>query len=268
MNILSDTYIFYADVYFIQNFIMKIAVLYLSLYCNKFHLFLKTIKGIRKIILSAFIGTVMEIIGLFLGNSYNLFVLLVHLLEIPLMIWFVLRKERPQMFRVVITGYLFVMMINGVLEVLWNWFGYYGNYLFLLCAACAMTYIGVRILQNYNRMQKGIFPVELLHKGKTIVTYGFYDSGNQLIDPYTQKGVHIVSNSILSHMKTDTSKGVYLPYHALGNEKGLLKVYYLEHIRIQGVQKIVEETEVPVGIAEDALFQNKRYQMILNANIW
>lgn len=86
MNVLCDTYIFYADVYFIQNFLIKIAVIYLSLYWNKLYFTISTIKGVGKIVLAAGIGTMIEIIGLLSGNSYDLFLILVHLLEIPFMI--------------------------------------------------------------------------------------------------------------------------------------------------------------------------------------
>lgn len=267
MNLLSGTYIFYADVYFIQNFIIKVAVIYLSLYCNKLHFVVSTLYGVGRIALVAGIGTIIEIAGLLLGNSYNLFLVLVHILEIPLMIWFLLRKEKKNIWKIIVSGYFFVMLINAVLEILWNWFGKIGNYVFFLCISCGSVYIGIRIFQNYNKMQKGIFPVEILQEGKSFFIYGLYDSGNRLVDPYTQKGVHIISEKIVMQMSLHHQKEVYIPYHALGNEQGLIRVYYLEYIRIQKEQNLIEYEKVPVGVAEESLFQNKRYQMILNEEV-
>ncbi len=267
MNLLGNTYIFYADVYFIQNFIIKIAVLYLTLYCNKYQFLIKTAKGIGKILFAAFIGTMIEIVGLLLGNSYNLFLLLVHLLEIPFMVLLVVGKNRSQMWKIMISGYFFIMVINAILEMLWNWFGVYGNYLFLLCVACGMAYIGICVWKNYTHMQKGIYPVEILYAKKQIITYGFYDSGNRLIDPYTKKGVHIISPDLISQLQMEGSKEVYIPYQSLGNKEGLIKVYYLEYIRIQKEQQLLEFEMVPVGVADEALFQNKKYQMILNEEV-
>ena len=121
-------YIFYADVYFIQNFMIKVAVLYLALYCNnKQRVYAMTRKVIGKIIFASFVGTFIEIVGLMYCGSYHVFTTCVHLLEVPLMVWFVLGKERRQMMRVVVTGYFFIMLINGVLEVLWNQFGQNGT---------------------------------------------------------------------------------------------------------------------------------------------
>lgn len=268
MSLLNDTYIFYADVYFVQNFIIKMAVIYLSLYCNKFYFAVSNFQKLGRIVFVAGLGTIIEIVGLVLGNSYNLFLLLVHILEVPLMILFVLRKERNKIWKTIVSGYFFVMLINAVLEMLWNWFGTLGNYVFFLCISCGLVYIGIRIYQNYSRMQKGIFPVEIMHEGKSVFVYGLYDSGNRLKDPYSQKGVHIISPDIILQFELDTSQEVYIPYQALGNEQGLIRVYYLEYIRIQNEQKFVKYEKVPVGVAEESLFQSKRYQVILNEEVW
>lgn len=268
MNILSDTYIFYADIYFLQNFIIKLAVIYLSLYCNKFSIVISTKKGIGRVLVAAFLGTIVEIAGLLWGSSYNLFLLLVHVLEIPFMMRLVLGKEHKQMFRVILSGYFFIMVINSVLEILWNWLGKQGNYVFYLCITCVFAYTGVHIWKNYSKIQKGMFPVLLEQAGTCISTYGFYDSGNRLTDPYTGKGVHIISEKLLDQLPMETQKEVYIPYQSLGNEQGLIKVCYIGYIRIQNEQNFVEETEVPVGVTEGKLFEGKQYQIILNERIW
>jgi len=265
VNILCDTYIFYMDVYFLQNFLIKIVVLYLAIFCNKLHVLIIG-KGIVKLIVAALIGTFFEIFGLFFGNSYNLLLMLVHLLEIPCMTYIVLGKERKQMGKVIIAGYFFVMVINGVLEVVWNCFGEYGNYICLLCVSCGVVYIGVRLYLNYNRMQKGIFPVEVFHGKKRIVTYGFYDSGNRLIDPYTQKGVHIISEQLWKKVGLDTENAVLVPYQALGNENGIVKVYYVEELII-GEEKN-SCFNCPVGVTKENLFKEQKYEIILNEEVF
>lgn len=267
MNLLSDTYVFYADVYFVQNFIIKVAVIYLALYCNKLRFSLNTVKGLGKIILASFLGTIFEIIGLVVGMPYNLFLLLVHLLEIPGMMLLVVVKERGQFLRVIVTGYFFVIVINGVLEIFWNSFAEYGNYIIWLVTACGCTYVGTRIFQNYSQMRKGIFSVEFKLSGKVIQTYGFYDSGNHLKDPNTGKGVHIVSEKIIQNLLEKGQKEFFIPYQSLGNEQGLIKIYYVEYIRIQKEYETIEQCDVPIGVAQETLFADKKYQMILNEEI-
>ena len=264
VNLLAETYIFYADIYFVQNFIIKTAVLYLALLVNKIYFQIHTRSGIFKIVAAAFGGTIIEIAGLVLGSSYSMFLTLVHLLEIPLMMIFILGKERRNMLRVIVSGYFFVMLINGVLEILWNWFGQSGLYFLLLCIACVTVGIGVHIWMNQQKMKKGIFPIELEHRQNHIFTYALYDSGNQLRDPYSGKGVYIISEKLVMQLSLQEQNEVYIPYQSLGNEQGLIKVYYLEHMRIQKDQTLIEKELVPVGTAEETLFQNKKYQVILH----
>lgn len=268
MNILSETYIFYADVYFVQNFIIKIAVLYLSLYSNKLHIHTLTLKGCGKICLVSFLGTVFEIVGLLLGSSYNLFLVLVHVLEIPLMFLGVLGKEMRHLFSTIIAGYFFVMLINGVLEILWNWFGQGGNYILLLLFTCGIVIAGVRIWQNCKKMQKGIFLVELVYQDKRISTYAFYDSGNRLVDPYTGKGVHIVSETLFKKMDLDRENAVFVPYQTLGNEEGIVEVYYVDELTIEGEKQRIKRQKCPLGVTKETLFQEKSYEMIINEEVF
>ena len=268
MYLLAEPYIFYADVYFIQNFIIKIAVLYLALYCNRQHVIISTIRGIGKLVFVAGIATIIEIMGLMFCNSYNVFLLLVHILEIPLMISVVIGQRRQLFWRIMITGYFFVMVINGVLEVFWNWVGESGGYVFYICAACGSTYAGTRIWKNYTSMQKGIFQVEILHNGKSVLLKGLYDSGNHLTDPYTGKGVHICTRDMEEKLQIDKNKMVFVPYQALGNEGGVIAVFYADCIRIFKDSGIVQFENVPIGVTEEKLFLEKRYEMILNEEVF
>lgn len=268
MYVLNETYIFYADVYFIQNLIIKTAVLYLAFYCNRLHFIISTIRGMRKLFLVAGIGTVVEIIGLLLSNSYSLFLLLIHILEIPLMIYAILGNKRQQLLRIMITGYFFVMIINGILEVLWNWFGEHGNYVFYLCVACGFTYAGTRIWKNYSSMEKGIFQVEIMYHEKSVFVQGLYDTGNQLKDPYTGKGVQICANDMAEKLGVDKNQMVYVPYTALGNEGGVIAVFYADGIRVYKDSGEVKLDKVPIGVTEEKLFNEKKYKMILNEEVF
>lgn len=248
-------------------------VLYLTLYCNKSYFYISTLKDIGRITLLATLGTVVEILGLLFTGSYSLFILLVNILEIPLMFWGIFGKKRCPFFRLIITGYFFLIVINGVVESLWNWFGEDASFVLLLVFACGMTIITVRIWQNYRRMQKGIFPVELSHEGKRSQICGFYDSGNQLVDPYTGKGVHIISAELAKALgmteRDDVEiSPVYIPYHALGNNDGIIEVYYVDELIIEGEVQRITRQQCPLGVAKENLFEGKAYKMILNEEVF
>lgn len=261
-------YIFYADIYFIQNFIIKIAVIYLSLYCNKRHFHLSTTNGIGKIVLASAIGTLIEIAGLILGNSYHIFLILVHIFEVPLMMLLVLGKERKQIWKVILSGYFFIMVINGVLEWLWNWFGRSMSFILLLLFACGVVIAGVRIWKNYSKMQKGILLVMLSYQNKSITTYGFYDSGNCLKDPFTEKGVHIVSEQLMKKLGLEKDNPVLVPYQALGNDAGIIEVYYVDELIVEGEKQRIHLQKCPLGVTKENLFEGKAYQMILNEEVF
>ena len=261
-------YIFYADVYFVQNFMMKVAVLYLTLYCNKMRERYSSIRGIGRICVASFIGTLIEIMGLLFSSSYSLFVIMVHLLEVPLLTCYVLGKEKKQKLLVIVTGYIFIIIINGILETLWNYFGEGGSYLFCLLFSCGAVIVGARIWINYTKMQKGIFMVKLLHMGQSEQTKGFYDSGNRVQDPYTGKGVHIVSYKLWEKIVGTQIAPVYVPYHALGNEKGMLEVYYIDQLIVEREKGRVIIQNCPVGVTKDNLFEGKSYEIILSEEVF
>lgn len=260
---------------------MKVAVLYLALYCNKIYFEVVEGKGWLKIGLASGIGTIIEIAGLLFSSPYYVFVAVVNLLEVPMMVLYVVGKKRQQMLRVILSGYFFTMLINGVLEALWNQFGEHGGYLFYLLFSCAAVIVGVRMWKNYTKMQKGIVQVQLSHQGNQIQIKGFYDSGNLLRDPYTGKGVHIILEQRVRELgivrmekvmdeleETQNSLSVRIPYHALGNQAGLLEVYYIDEMIVEGEKGRIIMQNCPVGVTKDNLFEGKKYEMILNEEVF
>ena len=247
---------------------MKATVLYLALIFSKVHYPTMKIRGIGKLVIASIMGTFVEIIGLIMGVSYTFLGICVHFLEVPLMVRFVLGNKHCRMLRVIFYGYFFTVLTNGVLEVLWNQFGEYGSYLFYIIFSCGAAIVVVRVWQNYSRMQKGVYRVQLVHQGSELQIKGFYDSGNQLKDPYTQKGVHILSQGLWNHFKSSKETAVYVPYHALGKEQGILEVYYIDELIIEGERERITIQNCPVGVTKDNLFEGKNYEIILNEEVF
>lgn len=227
-----------------------------------------TVKGVGKIVFAAFCGTLIEILGLLFVPSYQAFILCVHLLEVPLMIWFVQEKTNRRILPMVLSGYFFTMLISGFLEILWNYFGEKGNYLFNLVFSSGAVFVGGALWKRYAQMKKGIFSVEIIHRAQRVMVQGFYDSGNRLIDPYTGKGVHIVSESLIKRLKLYEETAVFVPYQALGNENGMLEVYYVDELIVEGEKGRKNIQKCPVGVTKDNLFEGKKYEMIINEEVF
>ena len=268
MGLLCDTYIFYVDVYFLQNLIIKIAVLHLSLHMNKCQFLVRTISGFIRIVFVAILGTVVEMIGLSICNSYENFLVFVHFFEIPVMFFLLLRRYKQQIIKGILYGYFFMMVINATLEILWNFLGENSSFIFLLCVSCLFVCVAVGIYKNHQQMKKGIFQVEIIHSNRCICTNGFYDSGNRLQDPYTGKGVHIISERLCMELKLEKESSVLIPYQSLGNETGMLSVYYLDEIVIGEENQKSNWKKYPVGVTKENLFEGRQYEMILNEEVF
>jgi len=264
MGLLANTYIFYADVYFIQNFIIKSAVLMLIVFSFKriHH------ASILRIIAIAVGGTIFEIVGLILIPNYTIFLVLVNFFEIPIMMLCLVIKQIKVIVKSSLLGYLYVILINGTLEALGNILGGIGHFISLLLFSCIIVIVGTFYVLYQKKIKKGIYSVKIEQEGTKLCVLAYYDSGNCLKDPYTGKGVHIISNKLTGQMLLREDNKVCIPYKSLGNEAGLLDVFYIEKIEIYSETEKIELHKIPLGIAKEDLFKGKQYEMILNEEIW
>ena len=261
-------YIFYADVYFLQNTIIKISVLYLTLYVHKMLIQNEKRKLLLKLVGGTCLATALEIIFLMSNLRYSFLRVIFLVVELPCLLFFVVGRHQKHRLRLCITSYVYLGLTNSVVEVLWNWYGENTSFILLLILASCVMCICVRMYRNYARMQKGIFEVCFFHNGKIVQVKGLYDSGNSLKDPYTGYGVHIVKADLLEKLRINKTELVLVPYHALGNNTGMLEVYYIEKVIVEGEKGRIIIENCPVGVTKDNLFEEKKYEMILNEEVF
>ena len=261
---MNHTYIFYADVYLLQNFLIKSSALYLTLWYQKY-----LPKGIFiKLCLTAFAGSVIEIVGLLSGFGYNWFIAIVHLLEVPGMMLFLIGKEKKYLVKAIITGYFFILLINGIQEVFWNVLGEKGSFPFFLFISCGFTIIVVKNLSAHAKTETYLFYVELQNGEMHCNVRGFYDTGNRLKEPYGQKKVHIVTKEVCDKLILENTSKLFVPYQALGNTEGILEVFYIDSIKIIKEKQVFEILNGAIGIGDKQLFEGKGYEMILNEDVF
>jgi len=262
--ILGNTYVFYGDVYFVSNFLIKASTLFLITIS-----FGKRIEvSVRKVLSLACAATIAEIIGLCVLPSYVFFVVFVNLFEVPFLVYLLLAKKGEIIGKGIIRGYVFTVIINGVLEILWNYFGETGSYFMIIVLSCISVVLSAMMYASNCKRKKGVFNIVLKHMEEEIETCGFYDSGNCLKDPYTNKGVHIISESIMEKMIPKGMNKVLIPYQTLGVSEDLIEVVYIDEVVIYGEKDIVRQHKIPLGIAKEEMFLNKSYKMILNEEVF
>lgn len=115
-------------------------------------------------------------------------------------------------------------------------------------------------ITRQEHFRKNIRTAKVFHRGKEEKIKVLYDTGNQLISPYTGEKVAVISQELASKMELEKGQNpLLIPYHSIGGD-GLLKVYRMEWIRIdgEGCRK-----EFLVAVSEN-MKEGQDVQMILN----
>jgi len=115
-------------------------------------------------------------------------------------------------------------------------------------------------ITRQEHFQRNIRNARVYHRGKEEKIRVLYDTGNQLVSPYTGEKVAVISQELA--LKMDLEKGqnpLLIPYHSIGGD-GLLKAYRMEWIRIEGEGC---KREFLVAVSEN-MKEGQGVQMILN----
>lgn len=112
--------------------------------------------------------------------------------------------------------------------------------------------------QQSNR--ETVLSVTIVHKGSEYHTRALYDTGNQLLSPYTGEKVSVISEKLSEKIGIAKEQNpVYIPYSSVGGS-GLMKAYRLESIWLSGGKR---QENVLVAVSENLNAENE-VQMILN----
>ena len=99
------------------------------------------------------------------------------------------------------------------------------------------------------------------------VLRAFYDTGNTLYDPYVQAAVHIVPREIFEALG---GKEAFLtrliPFSSVGLRQGLLEAFTVEYLKLGEGDTEITIAPAVLAAAEDTLFRNRPYQMILHCS--
>ena len=96
---------------------------------------------------------------------------------------------------------------------------------------------------------------------------GYWDSGNQLRDPYNHRPVCILSEKVAAKILNPKKDRVHLSLMFPGAEGGAFAVTEITCIKIQNGRHEVEIRPATVGIANEGLLEGKEYDMILHASM-
>ncbi|UMZ01706.1 sigma-E processing peptidase SpoIIGA [Roseburia rectibacter] len=112
-----------------------------------------------------------------------------------------------------------------------------------------------------------IYPAELKKGERHIRLHAYWDSGNQLMDPYTGQEISILSETTAEKIFSKEKDLVrFVPYRSLGEKNGLIAVTNVDEMIIFQGKHAVKIQNAAIGTADKMLFDGKEYEMILNAS--
>lgn len=222
----------------------------------------------RRLLVWAALGSVISLILFLWMSSYPLYQICIHLLVNPLMILGAFGKGRKwEWLRNYLVSYGAVMLCGGVMQWLnQTLFGGAHLYLSMACTwGTALTAAG--FYRRKRQVQKYLYPVVLKHQQWSVQVMAYYDTGNLLRDPYTGFPVSIVDESVLPWELRKDLPVRLIPFSSVGESSGMMQAVTLEEIVIRCDGEEQKIRPAVVGIAEEKMFGQKEYRMILNSHL-
>lgn len=253
---------FYADVFLTQNFFMDFATLY------GVNLFLHRRRKLRYLLLAATLGAGMGLVLLLIIKNMVWYTLLSHLLLNTLMVCIAFGKSswREYVENWAVT-YLVFLLLGGMLEWFRESVKLSDVSLPILILAIFGVYGILRYLMRRKDFRNHIIEAQLKKHGELLTVRAYWDSGNQLHDPYTGQGICILSEEKAREFFNEKEDHFRLvPYHSLGENEGMLWVTDVDELLLFDGKKMLRLPHVAVGVANAGLLERRAYDFILHAS--
>lgn len=196
-------YVFYADVFVFQNFLINVIVLLCGAGIRKIH----RLAQIAVLVLMALVGSVLELLLLLVNRHYWYFTLLSYVIVIPFVTVIALKvKNFKDFLKCYISCLAAVILLGGSTEALENLFGVRQLPFLVILAAGVTIAMALERFLRFKRISQKMLPVMLQNGGKKVEAFALYDTGNRLREPYQGKAVHIITPEIAKQLGVGTEK--------------------------------------------------------------
>ena len=255
---------FYADLYWILNFIINLFILNMTAYLSQ-----TQYRRFRWCVVSALCSTISLTYTYYSHMVFGRQAAVLSFAELIVMLYM---AYRPYSIRVYIRQILycmeiifitagFLMMIRNILMGIFIKHSHMS--LLMIVAGIFILAIVFHCLRNNmlkdEMRRKSVDYALIVDRGKRYNIKVLYDTGNHLISPYTGEPVMIISGKFAKKAQLYEKNAVLIPYHSIGGD-GLLNAYRLDFMKI-GDRDIRRDFLAAVS---DELFTDKDIQMILN----
>lgn len=253
----------YLDLVFFMNFFIDFLLLFTV---NKV---LKRNKSLKRIILGGLVGSLSTILLFFSLNNIQLFILKLGISLMMIIVCFSYHSLKETLINtlylyfvsIILGGFLYYLDLELSYSVIGNVFFTNGvnlNKTLIFILSPLIIYFYIKQNSHQKKRNKTIYKVELIQGKKKYLYTGYLDTGNKLIDPYTNKIVHILYDP---HYKpSKNQKIIYAPYVTLQNT-GVIPCVYFDKMIIDNTK---EFTKVLIGLSKES-FKLEGIDIILNS---
>jgi hypothetical protein len=276
----GEIYIFYADVFLLQNCFMNAGIMQVLgtvMNCTG-----KTFGrgGLKRMMRTAAVSTVtgiVQLLVLLLSGNYRMYLLLSFFVAIPAMVFAVFGRERIPVFsRRVLLGYLVAVLLGGFVEAVDHFFHLEQIPVWVMLCSVFAVREGIFMFQRQMKKQESLCTVMLRHRGKEICCKALWDTGNRLTEMGTNRPVHIIGSKVYQGLGITAEDFVGLAgYCTLGKEDGVLPLYEVDELTVvpdsivkqrnpNEAEPELKFTKAVVACAGERLLAQKPYQVILN----
>ncbi len=254
-------YEFYADVFFLTNFYLDFLAVYTVSEILK-----QKKKPLRYLICCAFSSLIGCVLFLVIQN-YDIYLLCIHFIVNPGMVICCFFPAGKRIYgKAFCLMYFVILLLGGSVEWLYITITDGRYYELSLILTLIPVIVFLYILRRKRKNVHCFCQVWIEHQGKRIALQALYDTGNRLIDPYVKEPVHIISKEIYESLKGGEAFAVRLvPFSSVGRKDGLLEAFTVDSIQIEWEDAKAVLSPAVLAAAEETLFKNRSYQMILNS---
>ena len=162
-------------------------------------------------------------------------------------------------------------------------------FLLFLAVIYGSLYTLTCVADSIRLGRKNIYPVVLKYQGRIQQSYGFFDTGNLLMDPVCRKPVSVIKQELLGKMISGelTEKLMYikeepealestelallqphfLRFRGAGGKEGLLLAVVLEELEIQTPGRVVHVGKPVLAITSEPSALGEEYGILLNSRL-
>ena len=222
--------------------------------------------------MAAFLASVAEVLILCIpyGNSLikiaggfgGVTVLVIYLLFRP--------GSREYFYRIFLCFYMAVFILGGTLLLLESVLGRkkismisWGILVVFLVILVELLYIKLKVKNDFCQVV-----LTFSEERKCRIT-ALMDSGNGLLEPISKMPVSIIEKRVAEQYKEDLKEEKFrmVPFHSLGEERGMLEAYFIEKMEIRGKEGVRVIKNPIIAISKGNISANEKYQMILQPEI-